>query len=164
MFQDDVEHLQLAALLHDIGKFRQRTTATSPFRPHEEHGWEFVAKDFEGFFHPCGDDLGDAILHHHRPNQRKEIEKQVTLADRLSAKEHETEQRDQEKPSHAALVSIMSRLQIPDKPEPPELRYDLNPLDIRREVIFPTEDGSADPNRYRELWNQFTCELQGLAG
>ena len=161
----DIERLQLAALLHDIGKFRQRTIATPPFRPHEKHGWEFVTEDFGGFFHPCGDDLGDAILNHHNfPRQTKEIEKQVTLADRLSAKERETEQRDQEKPSHAALVSIMSRLQIPDKPQPPELRYDLNPLDIRRETIFPTEDGSVDPNRYEELWGEFTRELQLLTG
>ena len=161
----DIERLQLAALLHDIGKFRQRTIATRPFRPHERHGWEFVTEDFGGFFHPCGDDLGDAILNHHNfPRQTKEIEKQVTLADRLSAKERETEQRDQEKPSHAALVSIMSRLQIPDKPQPPELRYDLNPLDIRRETIFPTEDGSVDPNRYEELWGEFTRELQLLTG
>ena len=161
----DIERLQLAALLHDIGKFRQRTTATPPFRPHERHGWEFVVEDFGGFFYPCGADLGDAILNHHNPaRQRKEIEKQVTLADRLSAKERETEQRDQERPSHAALISIISRLKIDDKPQPPELRYDLNPLDIRREAIFPTENGSANPNRYNELWEQFTRELKRLAG
>lgn len=159
----DIERLQLAALLHDIGKFRQRTTATPPFRPHERHGWEFVTEDFRGFFYPCGDDLSDAILNHHRPNQRKEIERQVTLADRLSAKEREMEQREQEQPSHAALVSIMSRLQIPDA-QPTELRYNLNPLDTRRETIFPTEDGSADPNRYKELWDEFTQELRQLAG
>ncbi len=160
----DVERLQLAALLHDIGKFRQRTIATPPFHPHERHGWEFVTEDFRGFFHPCGDDLGDAILNHHNfSRQTKEIEKQVTLADRLSAKERETEQRDQEKPSHAALVSIMSRLQIPDT-QPTELRYDLNRLDSRRDAIFPTENGSADPNRYEELWEEFTRELQLLVG
>ena len=161
----DIERLQLAALLHDIGKFRQRTTATRPFRPHETHGWEFVTDDFRGFFHPCGADLGDAILNHHNfSRQTKEIEKQVTLADRLSAKERETEQRDQERPSHAALVSIMSRLQIPDKPQPTELQYDLNRLDLCRETIFPTAEGSADPNRYEALWGQFTRELQQLAG
>ncbi len=165
MFQD-IERLQLAALLHDIGKFRQRTIATPPFRPHERHGWEFVTEDLGGFFYPCGDDLGDAILNHHNfPRQRKEIEKQVTLADRLSAKEREAEQREQEKPSHAALVSIMSRLQTPDKPRPTtELRYNLDPLNIRRETIFPTEAGSADPSRYEELWDEFTRELQRLAG
>ena len=158
----DIERLQLAALLHDIGKFRQRTIATPPFRPHERHGWEFVTEDFRGFFYPCGDDLGDAILNHHERRQTKEIEKQVTLADRLSATERETEQREQEKPSHAALISIMSRLQIPDKPQPTELRYDLNWSDICRETIFPTEDGSADPNGYKELWEQFTQELEQL--
>ena len=161
----DIERLQLAALLHDIGKFRQRTTATPPFRPHETHGWEFVTEDFGGFFHLCGDDLGDAILNHHNfSRQTKEIEKQVTLADRLSARERETEQREQERPSHAALISIMSRLQIPDKPQPTELRYDLNRLDSCRETIFPTEDGSADPNKYEELWGEFTQELQQLVG
>jgi CRISPR-associated protein Csm1 len=161
---EDIERLQLAALLHDIGKFRQRTIATPPFVPHEQHGWEFVTEDFGGFFHPCGDDLSDAILNHHRRSQTKEIEKQVTLADWLSAKEREVEQREQEKPSHAALVSIMSRLQIPDKPQPPELRYDLNPLDIRRETIFPIENPHIQPSRYGELWDQFTRELQRLAG
>ena len=160
----DIERLQLAALLHDIGKFRQRTTATPPFRPHERHGWEFVTEDFRGFFYPCGDDLGDAIRNHHNfPRQTKEIEKQVTLADWLSAKERETEQREQEKPSHAALISIMSRLQIPDT-QPTELRYDLNRLNLRRETIVPTEDGSADPSKYEELWEQFTRELRRLAG
>ena len=160
----DIERLQLASLLHDIGKFRQRTIETHPFRPHERHGCEFVTDDFSGFFHPCGDGLGDAILNHHKPRQTKEIEKQVTLADRLSAKERETEQREQEKPSHAALVSIMSRLHLPSKPQPPELRYDLNRLDLSRETIFPTRIGSADPGKYKALWGEFTQELQRLAG
>ena len=66
----DIECLQLAALLHDIGKFRQRTIATPPFRPHERHGWEFVTEDFRSFFHSCGADLGDAILNHHNFSSR----------------------------------------------------------------------------------------------
>ena len=109
-------------------------------------------------------DLSDAILNHHERRQTKEIEKQVTLADWLSAKEREGEQREQEDPSHAALVSIMSRLKIDDKPQPTELRYDLNLLDICRETIFPTKEGSVDPNRYAELWDEFTRELQRLSG
>ncbi len=160
----DIERLQLAALLHDIGKFRQRRIA-GPTVPHQKQGWEFVTEDFGGFFYPCGDDLGDAILNHHNsPRQTKEIEKQVTLADRLSAKEREGDQREQEQSSHAALISIMSRLKIEGKPQPPELRYNLNPLDIRRETIFPTKDGSANPNRYKELWDEFTRELRQLTG
>ncbi len=160
----DIERLQLAALLHDIGKFRQRRTAR-PAGSHQKQGWEFVTEDFRGFFHPCGDDLGDAILNHHNsPRQTKEIEKQVTLADRLSATEREDEEREQESPSRAALVSIMSRLKIDNKPQPPELRYDLNRLDIRRETIFPTAAGTADPSKYEELWVGFTQELQRLSG
>lgn len=163
MFQD-VERLQLAALLHDIGKFRQRRAARL-VGSHQQHGSEFVTKDFGGFFHPCGDDLGDAILNHHNPRgQTKEIEKQVTLADGLSATEREDEEREREQSNYAALVSIMSRLQIPDEPRPPELRYDLNRLELDREHIFPTEGGAADPSRYEVLWGQFTEELQRLSG
>ena len=160
----DIERLQLAALLHDIGKFRHRKF-TRAAGSHQKHGWEFVTKDFRGFFHPCGDDLGDAILNHHNsPRQTKEIEKQVTLADRLSATERQDEEREREQPYDTALVSIMSRLKIDDKPQPMELRYDLNSLDIHREAIFPTADGSADPNRYEVLWDEFTHELQRLSG
>lgn len=165
----DIERLQLAALLHDIGKFRQRRT-TGPTRSHQKQGREFVTEDFGGFFYPCGADLGDAILNHHERRQTKEIEKQVTLADRLSAKEREGEQREQEAPSHAALVSIMSRLKIDDKsqpddkPQPAELRYDLNPLAFDRESIFPTAVGAADTGRYQALWTVFTQELERLAG
>ena len=160
----DIERLQLAALLHDIGKFRHRKF-TRAAGSHQKHGWEFVTEDFRGFFRPCGDDLGDAILNHHNsPRQTKEIEKQVTLADRLSATERQDEEREREQPYDTALVSIMSRLQIPDKPQPTELQYDLNSLDIHREAIFPTKDGSADLNRYEVLWDEFTHELQRLSG
>ena len=160
----DIERLQLAALLHDIGKFRHRKF-TRAAGSHQKHGWEFVTEDFRDFFHPCGDDLGDAILNHHNsPRQTKEIEKQVTLADRLSATERQDEEREREQPYDTALVSIMSRLKTDDKPQPIELRYDLNSLGIRRETIFSTEAGSADPNRYEELWDEFTRELQRLSG
>lgn len=159
----DIERLQLAALLHDIGKFRRQTIA-SPDRPHERHGSEFVTEDFGDFFQPCGGDLSDAILNHHECRQTKEIERQVTLADRLSAKEREGDDREREQPSHAALVSIMSRLQIPDKPQPKELRYALNPLDFRRDTIFPTEAPDIQPSGYKAQWEAFTQEFQRLAG
>ncbi len=160
----DIERLQLAALLHDIGKFRQRTVTTSPFGRHQEHGFDFVTKDFKGYFTPCGNDLSDAIRNHHERRQTKEIERQVTLADRLSAKEREGDDRERQQPSETALISIMSRLEIPDKWRLPELEYHLNPLAFDRESIFPTAVGAADPVRYRALWTVFTQELKRLAG
>lgn len=89
------EHLHLAALLHDIGKFRMR--ATDRYKRHQEHSYEFVNEDFADFFAPCGDAFKNAIRHHHpnrypgcRPTQLQHlIEKQVILADRLSATERE---------------------------------------------------------------------------
>ena len=90
------EYLQLAALLHDIGKFRQR--ATERYKSHQEHSYECVNEDFADFFAPCGDAFKNAIRHHHRnPNQLEHlIEKQVILADRLSATEREDEEREAE--------------------------------------------------------------------
>ena len=160
----DIERLQLAALLHDIGKFRQRTVTTSPYGRHQAHGFEFVTEDFSGFFHQCGGDLSDAILNHHERRQTKEIEKQVTLADWLSAKEREGDDREREQPAASALVSIMSRLQVPGKRTPEELRYALNPLDFRRDSIFPTGDPDIQPSGYKKQWEAFTQELQRLAG
>ncbi len=158
----DAECLQLAALLHDIGKFRQRKIAQRPYGTHGNHGWEFVTKDFKGFFYSCGDELGDAILHHHQTRNTKEIEKQVILADWLSAKERETEEREREQPSHTPLVSIMSRLK---GGAPKDLRYNLSSLEINREGIFPTAEGAqANPEMYTHLWEEFTQELQRLAG
>ena len=105
------ELLHLAALLHDIGKFRQR--AIDRYKKHQEHSYEFVNNDFADFFAPCGDLFKNAIRHHHRnPTQLQHlIEKQVILADRLSATEREDEEREGEDFVESALVSILSRLE-----------------------------------------------------
>ena len=147
------DHLHLAALLHDIGKFRQR--ATERYKKHQEHSYEFVNEDFANFFTPCGDAFKNAIRHHHHrnPDQLEHlIEKQVILADRLSATEREDEEREAEDFVVSALVSPLSRLKCATK----EYRYPLTALNLEdRNTIIPVESVEVNRETYAELWNNF---------
>ena len=151
------DSLHLAALLHDIGKFRQR--AIDRYKPHQEHSYEFVNNDFADFFAPCGDTFKNAIRHHHHdPTQLQHlIEKQVILADRLSATEREDEEREAEDFVQSPLVSILSRLKCADKDK--EYRYKLTALSFDRDTIIPTETAEVDETDYANLWKEFTDEF-----
>ncbi len=149
----DQQLLPLAALLHDIGKFRQR--ATDRYKPHQEHSYEFVNEDFAEFFASCGDTFKNAIRHHHRkPDQLQHlIEKQVILADRLSATEREDEEREAEDFVGSPLVSILSRLKGANK----EFRYQLTALNLEnRDTIIPSETAEVSQKDYEDLWKEFT--------
>ena len=151
------EYLHLAALLHDIGKFRMR--GIDRYKSHQEHGYEFVDQDFADFFSPCGDTFKDAIRHHHRqPAQLQHlIEKQVILADRLSATEREDEEREAEDFVESALVSPLSRLKGATK----EYRYALTHLDLTdRNTIIPSESADVDQDGYKHLWNAFVSDFR----
>jgi CRISPR-associated protein Csm1 len=163
MIPRDKEALWLAALLHDLGKFWQRSYGGRT-HPHEEYSRRFVEEKFAGYFHSCGGDLAHAIAHHHRwPNVHRDGEKQVILADWLSANEREKEDRAQEAPYHAALVALLSRKQITLE-STPELRFSLSSLGWEDEVhFFPTETASAAPAIYGQLWSDFEAEVTRLA-
>lgn len=145
-------HLPLAALLHDIGKFRQR--ATGRYTKHQEHSYEFVNNDFNTFFDPCGETFKNAILNHHTKGHNL-IEKQVILADRLSASEREDEERETEDFVASPLASIMSRLKHAEK----EHRYKLTKLKFERDTVIPQETVEVNENDYAELWEKFKEEF-----
>lgn len=162
----DEEILWLAALLHDIGKFSHRTRTAPPYGAHEEHGRCFVEEMFGGFFAACGGDLPAAIGHHHPRESRatREIEKQVMLADRLSAQEREREDREREEPSLTPLVSPFSRL-AQTSLETPERRFSLAALRLDDTAcLFPSESPVVNPATYEELWRSFCQEMTELAG
>ncbi len=144
-------YLPLAALLHDIGKFRQRATERNT--KHQEHSYEFVTQDFPDFFAPCGDIFKNAIRNHHTDGHNL-IEKQVILADRLSATEREGEERGAEDFVQSPLVSIPSRFKGADKDK--EYRYKLTALNFDRDAIIPTETAGVDQKDYADLWKEFT--------
>ena len=146
-----LEHLHLAALLHDIGKFRQR--ATDRYKPHQEHSYEFVNEDFADFFSPCGNAFKNAIRHHHRAPDRLQhlTEKQVILADRLSATEREDEEREGEDFVESALVSPLSRLEGATQ----EYHYALKALNLARDTVIPVETPDINRDTYEKLWKDF---------
>lgn len=153
--KEQQDHLHLAALLHDIGKFRQR--AIGRYTKHQEHSYEFVNNDFKTFFDPCGETFKNAIRnHHHKPDQLQHLtEKQVILADRLSASEREDEERETEDFVASPLASIMSRLKCAEK----EHRYKLTKLNFERDTVIPQETVEVDENSYADLWNNFKTEF-----
>lgn len=158
------DDLHLAALLHDIGKFRMR--ATDRYKRHQEHSYEFVNEDFRDFFSPCGDAFKDAIRHHHprrypgcSPDQLQDlIEKQVILADHLSATEREDEEREGEDFVESALVSILSRLEGATQ----ERCYPLTALELNRNTVIPSKTPDVNQEVYADLWCQFNSAFQKL--
>ena len=159
-----LEYLPLAALLHDIGKFRMRHT--HPNTRHQEHSYAFVNEDFSDFFSSCGDAFRDAIRHHHperypecHPTQLPHlIEKLVILADRLSATEREDEEREREYFGQSALVSPLSRLKGSEK----EYRYPLTALNLDRSTVIPADSVEVDQDAYTALWKDFTAAFGRL--
>ena len=157
----NLELLHLAALFHDIGKFRMRHA--DRYKPHQEHSYEFVDEDFADFFSSCGNAFKNAIRHHHPkrypgcdPNQLQFLDKQVILADRLSATEREDEDREVEDFVESALVSPLSRL----KGATQEYRYPLRALDLTRDTVIPSESPDVNQEAYTNLWEDFVVEFR----
>ena len=144
--------------------------ATDRYKPHQEHSYEFVNQDFAEFFSPCGDAFKNAIRNHHAlrasqpersarvpQDQLQYLDKQVILADRLSATEREDEEREAEDFVVSALVSPLSRLTGATQ----EYRYPLTELNLEdRNTIIPTESVDVNQETYAALWDAFTTAFR----
>ena len=141
-----LEFLYLAALLHDIGKFRKR--AFDDDKPHQEHSFDFITVDFEDFFSTFDETFQNAILNHHTEGDNL-IEKQLILADKLSATESEDEAGEV-----TALVPILSRL---NHAENGDKQHGYTPIALSFEsgAVIPTESAVVDPSTYAALWQEF---------
>lgn len=160
----------LAALLHDIGKFWQRTGERhSPdydiFTPKDygEHGahakWsaDFIERYVPKEWHASA----SSVLYHHNPQDR--LSKIVSIADHLSASERERD------PSSEIwqLQSIFTRIRLgEDKPSSPQDYYcHLNPLNIEDRTIFPSQEQLPTEKvteDYHNLWDKFFEEHKSL--
>lgn len=159
----------LASLLHDIGKFWQRTgqpydASLSGFTEEDygRHGAHALwsASFFQRFLPSEWRAAGAAALFHHKP--RDYVTKLVTAADWMSSGERD------DLDLHAGvqasqLRSLFSRLTLDDAaPAPAASFYPLAPLTLTEAAIFPRPGLLADAERratYARLWNAFGEEL-----
>jgi CRISPR-associated protein Csm1 len=175
------ESLLLAALLHDIGKFRQRAnqlllaeddnlkSACLPVyngnysHYHALHSGKFI-RDILGRSFNAVENL---ILYHHQPQafpHQPRLAKIIALADRLSSGErHEKEDGDTAgNPRRDPLISIFSKLAIESRP-PGEITYfPLKSLQNDLEACFPVnlKNEAINKDAYFELWESFVAECR----
>jgi len=153
------EAIWVAALLHDIGKFRQRAGVGDSSKRHQAHSAEFIESDFAGYFVPLGSDCAHAVANHHGRLAR-DAEKLVALSDRLSASEREEAEREGEAPVDAPLVAVCSRLEG----SPAELRLSLTSLSDEQDAVLPSAQATAGADAYARLWSAFTQDMRRFTG
>ncbi|NLY74348.1 MAG: type III-A CRISPR-associated protein Cas10/Csm1 [Firmicutes bacterium] len=155
--------LYIAALLHDIGKFIERSKSykgDDKFKHirvgHPKYSAQLldVLKKKSLYFQAFSDDLIDLVLFHHEP--RSDWETIIQLADWLSSSERE-EGDTQEKYYTVPLRPIFSRLfdqQIN------EYGYSLAPLSISSG--FPDKNPTITIERYKKIVDSFLGELSEI--
>jgi len=167
-----LENLQIAALLHDIGKAWERTQRRRELDfefqkiskvdyAHPKWSANFIRK-----FHHLFEDpkiVEKMVLYHHNPET--EEEEMIKVADGLSSAERE--EKEDESTMHRSntpLVSIFSKISG-IKSDPPQKRhhYSLKKLTLAKKTIFPKlKNVEIGTDFYKNLWRSFEEELEKL--
>uniref|UniRef100_A0A7C6A8A0 CRISPR system single-strand-specific deoxyribonuclease Cas10/Csm1 (subtype III-A) n=1 Tax=candidate division WOR-3 bacterium TaxID=2052148 RepID=A0A7C6A8A0_UNCW3 len=181
--REEFQTIVLAALLHDIGKFWQRSGEPlisedkrimpncCPFYEnyythlHVLYSGRFIRETFEK-----GYDLTENIvLYHHypvnAPSDYRRFAKIIQLADWLSAGERRDKVEDEKaEPSKEPLISIFSILSLYGKGPNPQY-LPLLPLTINLGDLVPIEDKSEaiKEDSYSKHWRKFQEEAKMLS-
>ncbi|MCX7858028.1 MAG: type III-A CRISPR-associated protein Cas10/Csm1 [Deltaproteobacteria bacterium] len=186
------ETVIISALLHDIGKFYQRSGQKLEQEDefwvsecckkiktsygdrysykHAVYSGKFVRqylKDYE--------DAEIITMYHHLPENvsdptNRYLTKLIALADWLSSGERRDRELDEEvgDPYKEPLISIFSTISLNGK-KPQEYYVPVAPLDATLESNFPVSDKLdavseifQSKKSYRFLWNEFTSEFQNI--
>jgi len=160
LFRDTV---YLAGLLHDIGKFIERSKSykvndkfnhISVGHPTYSAQLLELLNQKSSFFQSYSKELVELVLYHHEP--RNDMERIIQLADWLSSSERE-EGDTQEKYYTTPLKPIFSRL---FNREDEVFGYNFTPLSISK--CFPVEKPNVSIESYKKLVDSFLKELSGL--
>ncbi|HSV72142.1 MAG TPA: type III-A CRISPR-associated protein Cas10/Csm1 [Chthonomonadales bacterium] len=149
----------IGALLHDIGKFRERAGLPAPAAcgkySHEPHSHAFVNAHARAFSQ--ADRVAAMALRHHvaqLPDERI-----LAVADRLASAE-----RAEATPGQAAALPagrkhrpLLSLLASMYGRSDAVARAPLEPLSFTRSILFPCAD-EPDQNAYADLWSAFEAE------
>ena len=146
------EKIQLAALLHNIGKFCQ---GTSKFvGSHQELCNKFIETHVP--------------LKEWRPSLEEQQQEVIVAADWLSSGEKEEleEKEEAEKRKNTPLTSIFSKVDIEKGNLPPARYYPIKPLALDDDILFPKEEGEKEKGDltedYEVLWTGFEKEVVKL--
>jgi len=169
---DEHTRVVLASLLHDLGKFWQRTgqrhapsfdrVSEADYGRHGAHA-KWSADFIERFLPPDWRPAAELALFHHQP--RDHASKLVAVADWLSAGERDD--LDVHAGAQASqLLSLFSHIRLDEAAASPGDRYfGLEPLALRERAIFPRPDLLSEDERhaaYTRLWDAFLAELAHL--
>ena len=172
---DEYVNVQFAALLHDIGKFFQRTGIdhSQEYQKYtkDDFGWNGAhgkwGADFTSQY--WNDDIQDLVLYHHNPNQSNYpgLCKLVQNADHYSSSERISSE-DKQDTSKTPLSSIFSRIAIDDNELIKQQYVPLQSLNINKSSfdylkprVNPLEKGEWNLQpEYKSLWNAFENEFK----
>ena len=189
MDQKEYQSLILGALLHDVGKFYQRTGLKlnaedeywitvcckkfhTPYGERYSHQHAVYSGKFIRHYLKGHGEVEVLAMHHHLPNNapKKHLAKLITLADWLASGERRDREVDEElgDPTKEPLVSIFSKISL-DGRKVPEHYVPIKPLNASLDGMFPasTKDqaiskNSVAPGSYNFLWEQFTKEIKDI--
>jgi CRISPR-associated protein Csm1 len=161
--QREYQTVILAAFLHDIGKFWQRTGL-----PHDEAYSQFTEQDYgrhgahskwsanfiERYVAAKWQACASPVFYHHNPQDR--LSRIVCVADWLSSGER---QRSEE--TAWQLRPVFAQIKLSDEAHQPSQHYyyPLRPLEIDDQTVFPSPQARLSeekgPEAYKQLWNLF---------
>ncbi|MDR0912827.1 MAG: type III-A CRISPR-associated protein Cas10/Csm1 [Methanobrevibacter sp.] len=149
--------IQYSALLHDIGKFYQRSQTNWNSKNHSKWGYEFVKEYWN-------DDISNLVRHHHNSNDS--ISKILQITDRHSAPMDKGENEDQEK-YNEHLISIFSNISLTnenhDNYNVPLNELDLNNFDDLKPINKRISNNTYNlTQKYKILWNKFIDDLDKI--
>lgn len=174
---DEYVNVQFGALLHDIGKFYQRTGKKHSEKyqkyTQDDHGWNGAhgkwSADFTSKY--WNEDIEDLVLYHHNPKKSNfpEICKIVQKADHYSSSERISSE-DKKDTSKTPLSSIFSRIAIGDNELIKEQYVPLQRLDLNKSSfdnlkprINPLKEGEWNLQpEYNSLWSLFLKDMDSL--
>lgn len=168
---DEREQVYLAALaglLHDVGKFAQRTSEER--QKHSDVGEKLVTPNSGLLAHliplQWEDDIGDVVKFHHGGDDHKELVRRVRLADWLAASERQTAIQGQGEAAHTPLIPITAEVTLGSKSTNYNaLQWGYLLPASEADVPFPQKRAQLSPEDYAKLWDEwFTPRIQEFPG
>ncbi|MBW2030048.1 MAG: type III-A CRISPR-associated protein Cas10/Csm1 [Deltaproteobacteria bacterium] len=171
-YEDDLDQMQVVCKYHKDGGYFTHKHSLWTTQFFEEYQIQFPA--LSAPFNNPDDNIANFASKHHNPHTP--LQWIIAEADRLSSgmdrlpgdEEDETKGRDGFK--KVRLLPILEEVSLQEKEKEPSTHaYELTPLSIEEEMIFPRRIESLTPKRgeplvenYKMLWDQFIGEFSLL--